>query len=225
MALEPLHRQPFAAAWVPEQPDKGDTVASFAVLLGFLFFLRVSEYCSTSAHGARLTVDGLSIIDTPDGEALQLTIRRSKTDQVGRGSVHIRGATGCSRCPVAAFRRYVATRRHTAASAPALQWRDGRPFTDAHLNDAVKALVSAHGSSPDFFSSHSLRVGGACAAMAAGRSDAWMLREGRWKSIESLHTYIRLASSFGATADMLACADVPSDSRGRKRPRIAGGMA
>lgn len=221
--LEPLHRHPFPAPWLPTAPPQHiDSVESFAILLGFVFFLRVSEYCSTHKHGSRLCVDNLTVITLPSGiEALCLTIRKSKTDLVGAGSVHLREATGCAHCPVRRFRAYAATRPDSRPDAPALQWRDGRPFSDAHLNITVKALVRSHGHADDFFSSHSLRSGGASAGLAAGMSDALLMREGRWKSISSLLTYVRLACHAGATttAALVGGTAVPAATHARKRHR------
>lgn len=221
--LEPLHRHPFPAPWLPTAPPPhDDPIESFAVLLGFVFFLRVSEYCVTAKHGARLRVDNLAVVTLPSGkEALSLTIRKSKTDLVGEGSIHLREATGCANCPVQRFKTYAATRPHSQPDAPALQWRDGRPFTDAHLNVTVKAIVRAHGHADDFFSSHSLRSGGASAGLAAGMSDALLMREGRWKSITSLLTYVRLAchAGAGATAALVSATAIPASSHTRKRHR------
>ena len=221
--LEPLHRHPFPAQWLlPQPPSAEDPVTAFAVLLGFLFYLRVSEYTTTAAHGARLAVEHLRVVTLPDGvtEALHLTIAKSKTDIVKRGSSHVRAATGGPRCPVACYRHYVATRRGSRPDAPALQWRDGRAFTDAHLNAAIKSIAAANNAAPDFFSSHSLRSGGVTAALSTGLDQAIAMREGRWLSVTSLVTYIRLAECLGAgaTAAMVSCRDVPVTNRKRKRP-------
>ena len=218
--LEPLHRQPFPASWLPAQPTVGeDPVQAFAVLLGFVFFLRVSEYCTTNAHGARLAASDLRVTRLPSGvEALELTIRVSKTDLIKAGSTHLRAATGCSNCPVARFRAYVAHRGSVHADAPALQWRGGRPYTDTQLNVFIKSLAVANDAAPDFFSSHSLRSGGASAGLSAGRQDSWLMREGRWKSVSSLLCYIRMSAQGGAdaTADLVNCTDVPALNRKRK---------
>jgi len=221
--LEPLHRHPFPAPWLPTSPPpQADPVESFAVLLGFVFFLRVSEYCLTAKHGSRLRVDNLTVVTLPSGtEALCLSIRKSKTDLVGAGSIHLREATGCANCPVRRFKAYAATRPGSRPDDPALQWRNGRPFTDAHLNVTVKAIARSHGHADDFFSSHSLRSGGASAGLAAGMSDALLMREGRWKSISSLLTYVRLACNAGAsaTAALINGTALPLASHTRKRHR------
>ena len=223
--LEPLHRHPFPAQWLlPQPPPSEDPVTAFAVLLGFLFYLRVSEYATTAAHGARLAVEHLRVVTLSDGvtEALQVTISTSKTDLVKRGSTHVRAATGGTFCPVARFRHYAATRRDSHSGAPALQWRDGRAFTDAHLNAGITSIAVANGAAPDFFSSHSLRSGGVAAALATGLDQAIAMREGRWLSVTSLVTYIRLASNLGAgaTAAMVGCRDVPTTDRKRVRATV-----
>ena len=48
------------------------------------------------------------------------------------------------------------------------------------------------------------------------------MREGRWLSVTSLVTYIRLASNLGAgaTAAMVGCRDVPTTDRKRVRATV-----
>ena len=88
----------------------------------------------------------------------------------------------------------------------ATSWHAGRAFTDAHLNAAIKSIAAANGAAPDFFSSHSLRSGGVTAALATGLDQAIAMREGRWLSVTSLVTYIRLASNLGAPSPALQTA-------------------
>ena len=78
-----------------------------------------------------------------------------------------------------------------------MQWLDGSAVTSAQLTTLVKSLAVAAGASPALFSSHSLRSGGVCAALACGQGEAVAMREGRWASLNSLKHYIRLASTAG----------------------------
>jgi len=63
----------------------------------------------------------------------------------------------------------------------------------------IKSTVTRLGFNPSFFSTHSLRIGGASALAAAGVPDYIIQTFGRWKSLAFL-MYIRLASAAYNTA-------------------------
>ena len=169
-----------------------DPVVPFALTLAFVFFLRVSEYATTSLTNSRLTVKHITV--TP--RTLELFISVSKRST--KPSSHERATTAPTRWNLATlYNRYASTRRRSPAD-PALQWLDGSPVTDDDINRLIKALAARAGlPNPGAYSSHSLRAGGAVAALALGSDQAWILREGRWSSPRSLMLYIRtLAEPF-----------------------------
>ena len=194
------HRSPFSAAWLPSHASHPsvDPVLPFSLLLGFIFMLRISEYAFTE-KGVMLRERDLCV----RGNTLYVLIRKSKTDL--RGSLHARRATGTAHCPVAAYLRYRASMPASSPDGPALRTRGGAALTRDHVNRFIHVVVSERGIDPSFYSSHSLRIGGACAAHAAGVGDAWVLREARWKSLKSLLRYIRMAHErgFDAASTML----------------------
>jgi hypothetical protein len=197
-----LFRRPFESAWLPlvlELYD--DPVVPLAIALGFVFFLRVSEYAWTSEHGARLLARDLFVWE----DVVNLEISVSKTDLVRRGSRHQRNATGGPCCPVRLLRAYREAHPGLAPSGPALVWRDGRPLTDHHVNAIVKAVVARAGADPAAYSSHSLRSGGVTAAHAGGAPIPVLIREGRWSSVRGLMLYLRMRpdAARGLTALML----------------------
>jgi hypothetical protein len=214
----PLFRRAFPAAWLPYACSlSDDPVVALAFTVGFSFFFRVSEYCTTPEWGAILRAKHLFVVDG----RLVADVPFSKTDFERRGSRHARDATGCAQCPVALFERYRTERGAPDPDSPALVWRSGRPFTSDHLNRLIKTVASHFGADPLLYSSHSLRSGGVTAMHAAGADPVLLVREGRWASIEGLFKYLRMdataASSF--TAGMLGSVSVAAPSRPVVPPR------
>lgn len=92
-----------------------------AFSLAFFGAFRVSELVSPS----RVRAGGLAITDVRDtGEELVCLIRRSKTDQRGRGlQVSLHRLPGSAMCPVSAVREYLSAR--PTGDGPLLMHRDG----------------------------------------------------------------------------------------------------
>ena len=59
---------------------------------------------------------------------------------------------------------------------------DGSGFTVAQVRDMVKSCMEAAGQPPERYGAHSLRIGGATAALAAGVSPQLIRLMGRWSS-------------------------------------------
>ncbi len=214
--LPPLYREAFRAQWISHTLHL-DPVVPLALSIGFFFFLRVSEYATTANTGCRLQQRHLATTN----DAITLTVAVSKTDTVHRGSQHSRLPLDSPICPTRLYKAYLDGLPPAPPDAPALRWRSGAPLTDADVNRICKTAATAAGISDDavaLISSHSLRVGGATAAHAAGISDEWILREGRWESISSLRTYIRfdhhLTQDMGS-AMLAASASTPLTTRNR----------
>jgi integrase len=153
------------------------------LILGWTAALRRSELVA-------LEVADLSF----EPEGVVLTIRRSKTDREAAGAnvavpLGIEEAT----CPVGALRRWL--------DAAAIG--EGRVFhrIDRHgnlsptLSDrALAEIVAARAAAAELegdFAGHSLRAGFATAGARAGRSEAAIMRHGRWKSVQIARRYIR----------------------------------
>lgn len=200
--LPPLYREAFRIDWVTPFLTGYDPVVPLALSMGFFFFLRVSEYAVTENTGSRLLSRHLLIAS----KALTLTLTTSKTDTAHRGSTHSRTAIDNPLCPARLYAIYTDGLPPAPADAPALRWRTGAPLTDSDVNRFCKDAATLAGvpkESVALISSHSLRVGGATAAHAAGFKDEWILREGRWESMNSLRPYIRfnhhLTAGMGAS--------------------------
>ena len=61
-------------------------------------------------------------------------------------------------------------------------WMDGRSFTVNEVRSAERACMQAAGRDPARFGAHSLRIGAATAALAAGVSPQLIRLMGRWSS-------------------------------------------
>ena len=71
-------------------------------------------------------------------------------------------------------------------------FRDGaEAFTVGRVREMVKSLMAAVGCDPKFFGAHSMRIGGATAALAAGIDPAVIRCMGRWSS-DVYEVYMRL---------------------------------
>lgn len=212
----PLFRRSFPATWLPYACSlSDDPVVTLAFTIGFSFFFRVSEYCTTPEHGAILRVKHLFV----EAGRLIVDVPYSKTDIERRGSRHARDATGCSLCPVTAFERYIAERGPADLDAPALVWRTGRPFTSADINCLIKTVAAHFNADPLLYSSHSLRAGGVTAMHAAGADTLVLVREGRWASTEGLFKYLRMDATTAA-AFSFGMLGSPDANVAQSRPRV-----
>ena len=82
------------------------------------------------------------------------------------------------------MRAWIETRRLLGlpADGPLFCWPDGSSLTVSEVRDWVKKVAAAAGRDPARFGAHSLRIGGATAALAAGVTPALIRLMGRWSS-------------------------------------------
>jgi integrase len=118
---------------------------------------------------------------------MRLRIRRSKTDQLGQGhDVFIEGSHS-PQCPVRLLRLLQA---HTGLQrGRVFQSVTGAALTASAISSICKRMVAAAGLSARV-SSHSLRIGGATAAMEGGLSKEQVMVIGGWQS-NAVERYLR----------------------------------
>ena len=68
------------------------------------------------------------------------------------------------------------------ASTPLFRRSSGAPFTTDYVREVVRFLMRSVGLPPSLYGGHSLRIGGASAALAANVSEAVIRAMGRWDS-------------------------------------------
>ncbi len=160
------------------------------LLIGFAAALRRSELVAVNVEDLRFVPDGL-----------ELTIRRSKTDQEGAGEkIGVRSGLNFNTCPVRALRDWLNASGIKSGPVFRSVTRYGK-IRPAGLSDQVVALqvkkyAEAAGLSAEAFSGHSLRAGLATSAANAGASERRIMDQTRHKSVAMVRRYIRDGNLF-----------------------------
>ncbi len=162
------------------------------IIISFCGFLRFSDV---------IQLDGQDIEFVGD-KAAKLTIRRSKTDQIGQGQTVIIAASVEGNCPVTLLRRYLLLARigsdsplpilralHNSNGRKSLQ-NSAKPISYTRTRELVKSALREAGLDPTHFGLHSMRRGGATTAAKKGVPIHLIQQHGRWKSLSSLQLYI-----------------------------------
>ena len=153
---------------------------SAAYCLAFAAFLRVSELAvSSTKYVSNVLLNSDVEVNEKDGTA-KITIRFSKTDQAGVGSVLIINRTGTELCAVSRLVEFV--KRRPPIVGPFFCHLNGKPLTQYQFTAILKKCVCSF--QPDYgkFTSHSFRIGAATAAAMAGYSVETIKQAGRWRS-------------------------------------------
>ncbi len=163
------------------------------LLVGFAAALRRSELVALDVSDVRLVDDGLEI-----------TVRRSKTDQEGAGRVVGVPFGSKAACPVRAFRAWLD--RSAVVEGPVFRAvdRHGR-IGEQRLSDRAVAIVVKRaadlvGLDAEDFAGHSLRAGLATSAARAGKGLDTIMRQTGHRSERVARGYIRHASLFDVNA-------------------------
>lgn len=172
---------------IPEGPRGARDRA--LLLLGWLGAFRRSEL-------AGLDVEDVTIED----KGARIAVKRSKTDQEGRGQEKAipRGAPG--RCAVEALEAWLASLQDEAAPvfrqvAKGGNIRPGRLSTKS-VGDTVKRYAAAAGLDPAAFGAHSLRAGWVTTAAEKGRDVFAIMDVTGHRSVETVRGYVRRARAF-----------------------------
>jgi len=158
------------------------------VLVGFAGALRRSELVG-------LDVDDVGF----ETAGIVLRLRRSKTNQEGElEEVAVLYGSDPQTCPVRALQAWLATGAITEGPLFRAVDRAGRigsgRLTARIVGERVKKIGARSGLDPQSYAAHSLRSGFATSAARANKSEAAIMRQGRWKSIPVARRYIRAGS-------------------------------
>lgn len=151
--------------------------------------------CSGGFRRSELVaLDIADIVDTREG--LELTLRRSKTDQEGTGVVvAVPYGSHPETCPVRALRAWLTLSGITEGPV----WREvdrhgnmgaARLHADS-VGRIIKRACALAGLDPTRYSGHSMRSGMATAAAAGGAPERAIMRQGRWSSRAMVDRYVR----------------------------------
>ena len=160
------------------------------LLLGFAGALRRSELVALKVEDVQFVNAGATI-----------TLRRSKTDQEGAGTVKgIAYGENKYTCPVRMLKAWLKEAGITKGPLfrPLDRWGN---LQAGHLSDRAVALivqrtVAAAGLDPKQYSGHSLRAGLITSAALAGASETEIMRQSGHKSSQMVQKYIRVADVF-----------------------------
>jgi integrase len=160
------------------------------LLLGFAAALRRSELVALDVADIRFVPQGLV-----------LTLRQSKTDQVGEGLLKgVPLGSSSATCPVRAVQAWLKAAGLTEGPVFRPIDRHGnlrpKPLNGSDIAVIIKRSVAAAGFDPDPYSGHSLRAGLATAAAGAGAPSYQIRRQTGHTTDRMLEVYIREGSLF-----------------------------
>lgn len=158
--------------------------AAFA--LAFFGALRISELVSPS----RVRAGGLLAGDVVLGEhSVECRVRRSKTDQLGKGvSLVLQELRGSPMCPLQVLRAYLELR--PGGQGPLLMHCEGWFLSIFQFVQVFRKCLERMGKEAKEFSSHSFRIGAATKAARWGLPPDTVRRIGRWES-DRYKLYVR----------------------------------
>ena len=188
IAANPGHLQALRQSLRCSDLSDNDRAAVWAaVLLVFFGALRGSEYLAPAAHShhRRRTCQCRHLRIRRD--RLELQLPASKTDQLYAGTLVSLPKLGGAICPVRALRRYRRLRSDVRSNQPLFVRSSGAFCTPGWVNGVLRrARLSDTGK----ITTHSLRIGFATAAAAAGVAENVIQVSGRWRGSSYLR-YLR----------------------------------
>jgi site-specific recombinase XerD len=211
LGVRPAQKAPLMTDLVRQLLEKipSDTVAGLRdralVLLGFSSGRRRSELVGLDVEDLREVPEGYRIL-----------IRRSKTDQEGRGQeIGIPYGQHSETCPVNALKAYL--KASGLESGPLFRpankkgelregyrtedgfWREWR-MSPQSVALVIKHWISQAGLSPDDFAGHSLRAGLATQSAANGAPERAIMAQTGHTDVEMVRRYIRTGQLFHENA-------------------------
>ncbi|XP_077324816.1 uncharacterized protein LOC143960278 isoform X1 [Lithobates pipiens] len=167
-----------------------------AFSLAFYGAFRIGELVSPS----RKVPGGLGDHDVRvAGSVVEITLRRSKTDQRGRGvNICLFSLAGSQVCPVEAVRSYRAVR--PGSPGPFLVHADGSFLSRFQFVAVFRRSLALNGWEESEYASHSFRIGAATEAARCGLDEAAVRRIGRWES-RRFRSYVRPQLAVGRSRE------------------------
>jgi integrase len=158
--------------------------------LGFTAALRRSEIGALDVSDLEFTSKGVLV-----------NIRRSKTDQQGRGrKVGVFKVKNKLVCPVRLLQAWLKQRAAAhGATGPLFPGRDGR-LTGQAVNQIVKRAVKLAGLDASKYGAHSLRAGFVTAAAENGVPETIIMQRTGHRSVQTVARYVRPATVFSVDA-------------------------
>lgn len=160
-----------------------------AFMLAFFGFLRVGEIAVPKKGDSILQAAVLAIEDLQfDHNGVIISIRHSKTDQLGKGVALKITRSNSEFCPVVCLNQYLHVRPQ--GPGPLFLHFNKQPITRYQFSAILKKTVSLLGLNYGSYKSHSFRIGAATEASQLGYSVEIIKKAGRWAS-NAYQTYVR----------------------------------
>ena len=192
LPITPAILRQIHSLWSARIKDADILMLWAAVTLCFFGFFRSGEITVPTEKAYKpvmhLSWGDIAVDKAEEPKTLQVRLKRSKTDQLGRGAKILVGRTGCTLCPVAAVLGYIAARGNV--EGPFFRFKNGNPLTKPLFTKHVRTALQELGLPFQDFAGHSFRIGAATAAARAGIEDSTIKTLGRWSSSAFL-AYIR----------------------------------
>jgi hypothetical protein len=125
---------------------------------------------------------------------VRLLIKRGKVDKWNKGGARfLMAASDDSEfCPLKFFEAYFKASMHLPAGEPLFRHADGSNVTMPQVSRCIKRHATKLGLDPEFYASHSIRIGGATALRAQGVSMSDIMQHGGWTTQEGCLRYLQL---------------------------------
>ena len=159
--------------------------------LAFHAFLRIGEITTKCASNAATVIQRSNIhfqFSNNVLTGLSLFIRHFKHSDL-QGKTLLIKAKNTTVCPVLLLKAYLDIAHHT--EGPLYQFPDAKPVSYSYFSTQLKNVLSFAGFNPQFYKSHSFRIGAASVCAANGVPELSIRQFGRWKS-DATKNYIRI---------------------------------
>jgi len=154
-------------------PD--DIVYWSAIIIAHFLLLRAGEFVVTDFSRVTLCANDLHINTTSDGhEYMSLRIAQSKTDQNRQGFTLYTGYSKHSVCAICAMKANLRIQNQLKSVnqlGHLFCLSSGSAITRHELQNVLASILRLLGLTPDLYSTHSFRIGGATSAAIAGLND------------------------------------------------------
>ena len=153
----------------------------------FFGYFRMGELVQNSCRelGHAIQVQDVRITSA---NSVQILLKHSKTDQMGKGVIINLFSTSRDICPVKSLKSYIGVRPCVPGSF--FCHAGGAPVTRYQVSSVFSMLITKLGLQTRDYKTHSFRIGAATEAWFQGKDIDQIAEAGRWKS-KCLYRYIR----------------------------------
>ena len=200
LPITPSILRKLKSVWLGGNPSQDNVMLWAASVTTFFTFCRSGEITVEKEDSydpkTHLSYSDLAVDDSSSPNVISLMIKRSKTDQCGKGVKVVMGRTNDDLCPVTALLSYLTQRGNSPG--PLFQWHNKTPLSKTKFVSHVRLALLRANLPAEKYAGHSFRIGAATTAASAGVEDSTIQTLGRWQSSSYL-LYIRLKPSHMAS--------------------------